>query len=603
MEIGVLVKTVPDVERLRFDPSSRTVVRDGVELLTNAFDQRALRVALELARPGDEVHVLSLGPPNAEPRLQEALALGATRATLVTDPACAGSDLLATARALVAGWRNAVPPLVLAGARSLDSDTGLVGPEVAALLGRPVVTEARALRRDDGEIEATVETAGGWATLRVPLPAVVTVGEKIAKPLRLDEAQRARAPSLFVQRLGRADLGLPAGQLGAAGSPTWVSGLSESSPARGGRRFADGAVSERVAGAMAALAPLLRRPRDAPRLAPWSSPADPSREIAVLVTDEHGRLDRGMLGWITEVRRAVPSFWPSAVWVGEAPASTAEELLAAAGAVSGYRACPSGTEVNPSAVAEVLGSLRDRRPELAAVACAATPFGRELAGLWAAPRALGVVGDAVAVAEEDGGALTWKKPSFGGQIVASIRSRSRPTVATVLPFAHPEAVGRSEPLAWTDLPDPSAASPVRRLAAGSEPLPGRSPAGASVVVAVGMGIGGPDGLRAIVPYAESWGAAVVGTRRVVDAGWLPARLQVGVSGRSLAPALAVLLGVRGSAHHMAGWRRAGAVLAVNSDPSAPVLAEADVGVVGSLAEVLPHLGPALARALAEDLGR
>jgi len=90
---------------------------------------------------------------------------------------------------------------------------------------------------------------------------------------------------------------------------------------------------------------------------------------------------------------------------------------------------------------------------------------------------------------------------------------------------------------------------------------------------------------------------LVGTRRVVDAGWLPVRRQVGLTGRALAPRLAVLLGVRGAANHMVGWARAGTILAVNRDAAAPVFGEADVGIVGAIDEVVPELAEPLAQAL------
>ncbi len=142
--------------------------------------------------------------------------------------------------------------------------------------------------------------------------------------------------------------------------------------------------------------------------------------------------------------------------------------------------------------------------------------------------------------------------------------------------------------------------PVRvvREAEGREVEAGPPIERAEVVVAVGMGVGGPDGIARLQPTLRAWGASLTGTRRAVDAGWVPRQMQVGLTGRFLAPRLAVLLGVRGAANHMIGWKRARAVLGVNPDPEAPLFHDVDVGIVGSVEEAVPLLAEPLARMLA-----
>lgn len=603
MDITVLMKGVPDRETLRFDPVGRTVVRSGVEQALNPFDQRALRVALELRRTGERVGVLSLGPPDVLPPLREARALGADAGILLTDPAFAGSDVLATARALVAGLGRLGHILVLAGARSTDSDTGLVGPEVAALLGVPVVTGARAILRDPltDELDVTVDAPGGWARVRLAPPAVVTVGEKITRPLHVEPRQLSRPDNeLAVELLGPAALGLDPALIGARGSPTTVEEVREVAAHRAGRRFARGAVEERVAEAVGALVPLLGAPAVAPApLGPPPSQLREEGEILLVASDARGRLDEGALGWFSEMRRSLSAHWPSAVWFGTAPSAETSARLSAAGALSGHRLVTGAHPPDSRAGARALTLLVEDRPRLAAVLTTAEPFGRELAGQFAAARGLGAVGDATALGDDSGRGLAFVKPSFGGRTLATIRSRTRPVVATVRPGLFPVAEARpsESPLRWEVLAAPPSESAVQRLGEGQDPASFPAPEGAEVVVAVGRGIGGPDGIASVLPAVARWGAALVGTRRVVDAGWLPSHLQVGLTGRALAPRLAILLGVRGSGHHMVGWRRARAIVAVNADPAAPVFDEADLGLVGSVEELLPQLVEPVARAL------
>src|SRR5207248_2646637 len=144
MRIVVCVKYVPVLSALRFDPGTRRLVREGVPGEASSFDVRALGAALALRRThGGEVVALTMGPPAARDGLVHCLALGADRALHLVDPLLAGSDTLATARALAAVLTREAPDLTLFGRASADAETGQVGPEVAELLGLPQAPSAR----------------------------------------------------------------------------------------------------------------------------------------------------------------------------------------------------------------------------------------------------------------------------------------------------------------------------------------------------------------------------------------------------------------------------------------------------------------------------
>jgi electron transfer flavoprotein alpha subunit len=602
MDFVVLAKVVPALESLRFDPVRRTVIRDGAELYLNPFDQRALRVALELRRPGETVRVVSLGPPSSAAALRDARALGADRVRLLTDACFAGSDVLATARALAQGIGPLGSALVLAGAWSTDSETGQVGPEVAALLGIPVVSEARAIVRspDGSSFSIEADTPTGWVRVRAAPPLVITVGEKIAKPLRPtpESLSALREPS--VELVGARELEIDPAWVGLRGSPTEVVAVEAAAPSRTPRVFAQGAPAVRVQEAVEALRPLLRRSAEAPAAlppAPASLLAD--REVGVLVTDSSGELDADATGVLSEVRRALADRWPSAIWVGAPPSEGATYRLELAGALGGYVLDPAGVPFDSSSAAIAVGGVLDTRRALGAVVFSGSPFGREVAGLLAARRALGLVGDAVTVSSGTDGSLLWTKPSFGGRTLATIRTRTRPGLATVRPgtFAPSTAAGPPGGFRWRSIRVPWPAPRVVREAEGRELEAGVSIERSDVVVAVGMGVGGPDGITRLGPTLATWGAALTATRRVVDAGWVPRQLQVGLTGRALAPRLAILLGVRGATNHMIGWKRAGTTLAVNQDPEAPVFRDVDVGIVGSVEEIVPLLEQPVASAL------
>lgn len=602
MEFVVLAKAVPRSDAVRFDPERLRLVREEVDLVLNPFDQRALRVALELRRPGETVTVVSVGPPAARRPLGEALAVGADRVLLASDPALAGSDTLASARTIAAAVRSVGFGLVVAGARSTDSDTGQVPAEVAALLGVPVLSEARAVRRDpDGPgLEVTVDTPTGWATYRRDGPAVVSVGEKAGKPLRPGPDAPPIDPARVEVRSLEA-LGVDPRGVGAAGSPTVVTRVLPAAPLRSPAVFAEGTVADRVAGAVRALARRLEAPRPTPLpFGPASPSRSPSAEVLVLANGDDGELDPSALDRIAEVRRALPGHWPSAVWIGRPPTEAATFRLGRAGALGGWHVPTTEPLPDAGGFARAAEALLAHRPEVSAVLFSSDPFGREVAGALAARRGLGLVGDATAVRLDAALGLSFTKPSFGGRTLAEITVRGRPALATVRPgaFAPPPDGSADGGFGWSSIARVSVRNEVRRVAVGAEGGDAAGLARREVLVAVGMGVGGPEGIARLRPVLDRWNAGLVATRRVVDAGWAPRQHQLGLTGRSFAPRLAVLLGVSGSPNHMVGWRRAGAVLAVDRNADAPVFREVDVGIVGPLEEVVPQLAEPLARALA-----
>lgn len=597
MRFGILVKVVPALDELAYDPTRRTAVREGAELFVNPFDQRAVRVALDLRRPGDAVTVFSLGPPNAVSALKELRAIGADRVLLLSDPKFAGSDVLATARILALAVRQVGVDVVLAGAWTTDSETGAVGPEVAGLLGVPIVTGARSIvRSSDGDrFEVTADTSRGWITVRLRTPVVLTVGEKIAKPLHATPEEIARWTDAAVERVDAPALGIDPELVGAAGSPTIVLAVEDIAPTRSAVVCGSGSTEDRVRDALEVLRPRLRPPPSAPvDLPPEPRSLDEDREVAVLVTNDLGELDPSAVGIVSEIRRSLRDHWPSVIWYGPPPDESATYRLGSGGALAGVHLDPGGDRIDSTAAAEALSRELPGRPGRVAVAIVASPFGKEVAGRLAAIRGLGLVGDATGFRGSDDGSLVWSKPSFGGRTIAMIATRTRPGLATVHAglFSRASEAGGSG-FRWRAVAVEPSTSPVERVAEGLEPGAAEDLDRGDVVVAVGMGVGGPEGVERVRTAAADWGAILTGTRRVIDAGWLPRRRQVGLTGVALAPRLAVLVGVRGAINHMVGWQRAGAILAVNPDPDAPVFRAADVGIVGRWEEVLPILSPRL----------
>jgi electron transfer flavoprotein alpha subunit len=263
LSLAVIIKQVPLAEDFRLGPDGR-LVREHVPLEVNPYCRRAIARGVELAAGGRCV-TFTLGPPAAEDALREAVAAGATEGVHLCDPAFAGSDTLATARALAAAIRAAPPfDLILAGLNSVDADTGQVAPELAELLGLPFASGVRHLEIEGTAARVTCERDDGIAELLVPLPAVLSVAERLCAPAKRGPQERAAVPAERIRRVRAADLG--PGPWGAAGSPTTVGEVRAHEHRREGRVLT-GPLAAQVLEAVGLLA--------ARRALPWlAGPAD-----------------------------------------------------------------------------------------------------------------------------------------------------------------------------------------------------------------------------------------------------------------------------------------------------------------------------------------
>jgi electron transfer flavoprotein alpha/beta subunit len=236
MNIVVCIKQVPDVPAIRIDRERMTIAREGVESMINPLDMVALETALRLKKEaGGKVSVVSMGPPQSEEALREALAAGADSALLLTDKAFAGGDTLATSTVLATAIARMNPPadLVLCGMHSIDSDTGHVGPQIAEQLGLPQVCGVNEIRIGDDAIFVERSGDGFLDTIKVRLPALITVAQGASPVVDITLGALEKAFSTGqVETAGRCELGLEAGEVGLKGSATMVASLRTPPPKR-----------------------------------------------------------------------------------------------------------------------------------------------------------------------------------------------------------------------------------------------------------------------------------------------------------------------------------------------------------------------------------
>jgi len=249
MNVVVCVKQIPDpAAPASLDPTTHTLDRSA-KLILDDSDAYGVEMALQLAPTdaGNEVTLVSMAPNGETSGLRTALAMGASRAILVSDPALAGSDALGTAKVLAAAIKRAEPDLILAATESTDGYTGTLPVQVAELLGLPSVTFAKSVSIDGQTVKVERQTEAGYDDVTSPLPAVVTVTAGVVEPRYPSFKGIMAAKSKPVDVLSVADLGIDAGQVGAAGAGQEITEVVEAEARSAGEIVVDeGDGAERI---------------------------------------------------------------------------------------------------------------------------------------------------------------------------------------------------------------------------------------------------------------------------------------------------------------------------------------------------------------------
>jgi len=224
--ILVLVKQVPTTESVRLNEETGTMIRTGTDAAINPLDLHAVEEAVRIKEASTEdvtVTVLSMGPPQAESAIREALAMGCDEGILLSGREFAGADTWATAYTLVQGMRSLEPiDLVLCGERATDGETGQVGPMVAAMSDVPLLTYVTSLTCDWIQLRAHRAIEGGTEEIGTSLPALVCVVRELNEPRLPTLSGKVAAHSHEIEVLDSKAIAADASLVGLGGSPTRV---------------------------------------------------------------------------------------------------------------------------------------------------------------------------------------------------------------------------------------------------------------------------------------------------------------------------------------------------------------------------------------------
>ena len=228
MNIVVCIKQVPDTNEVRLDPVTNTLIRDGVPSIINPDDKSGLEVALRLKDENPDIHVtvLSMGPPQAQEALREALAMGADDGILVSDRAFGGADTWATSCTITAALQHLDFDLIICGRQAIDGDTAQVGPQIAEHIGVPQVSYVEELELDDDKKGITVKRQfeDRYHTINIKFPCLITAIAELAEPRYMTIGKVFEAYQKEIKVWGLEDIKdkLDMANIGLKGSPTKV---------------------------------------------------------------------------------------------------------------------------------------------------------------------------------------------------------------------------------------------------------------------------------------------------------------------------------------------------------------------------------------------
>ncbi len=248
MNIVVCIKQVPDTAEIKIDPQTNTLMREGVPSIINPFDLNALEAGLQIRdNIGDSrVTVLTMGPPQAEASLREAVSMGADEAVLLSDRAFAGSDTWATSYTLALAIKKTGADIVICGKQAIDGDTAQVGPETAEFLDIPHIAYVKKIEEvKDGRIRVQRMMDEGYDIVESSLPVLLTVVKELNVPRMPSLKGKIAAKKAEIKKMDARDIGADEGSLGLKGSPTQVKNIF-APKVKSERRMIEGSPEEQV---------------------------------------------------------------------------------------------------------------------------------------------------------------------------------------------------------------------------------------------------------------------------------------------------------------------------------------------------------------------
>ncbi len=619
LNILVCIKQVPDTNDMRIDPKTNNLIREGVPAVVNPTDLNAIEEALRFKDAfGAKVSVLSMGPPQAEQSLREAIAMGADEAYLLTDRAFGGADTLATSYAL---WKasqkieesNGKTDFLFFGKVAIDGETGQVGPGLSVRMGYPVITYTSKTCDIDLQnkfIEAERRVDDGVERVRVPIPCALTITEATNEPRQPTIDGLIRAKKAKITLLNKDAVNADPKRIGLGGSPTYVKKVVVPPPKKKGEVLVSkdpkesakwlvdklvqiGAFGKKVSGGVISDQVAVPVPDQQSQIEQQRI-AGEHGDVWVYVEQRYGQASRVAWELMGEGKRLAKIYGTKVC--GIVLGSDVTEVIKESyeyGADKVYSIeSPLLKDYRNETYGKAMTYLSNKyHPEV--ILMGGTFNGRDLAGVLATLIETGLIADCTSLDVDDKGGFNGTRPDFGGKEMSTIVCpKNKPTMASVrtrVMKMPPKVIGVSGELVKeaVDLNEDA----VKEKIVSFTPM---EKAGAQlevsdIIVSGGRGLGSGKNFGLLEDLATVLGAKVGATRAVVYLGWIPKENQIGQTGITVRARLYFAIGLSGAVQHLVGMENSDTIVAINKDPEAPIFGVAHYGIVGDLFQIVPAL--------------
>jgi electron transfer flavoprotein alpha subunit len=624
LNIIVCIKQVPDTNDMRIDPKTNNLIREGVPAVVNPTDLNAIEEALRFKDTfGATVRVITMGPPQAEQSLREALAMGADQAYLLTDRAFGGADTLATSYALWKGVQKieetaGKTDFVFFGKVAIDGETGQVGPGLAVRLNYPVVTYTSKTDLVDlksGFVEAERRIEDGIERVHLPIPCALTITEAANEPRQPTIDGLIKARKAKITSYNKDAVNADPKRIGLGGSPTYVKKVvvppakkkgevkEATDPKEAAKWLVDrlvqiGAFGKKVSGGvipdqLATGQPVAQAPQDAQQ-PPQKVVEGEHGDVWVYVEQRNAAAARVSWELMGEGKRLSKIYGTKlcAVVLGSDVKNLVKESHEFGADKVYLIEHPLMKDYRSETYGKAFAFLSNKyHPEV--ILMGGTYNGRDLAGVLATLIETGLIADCTSLDVDEKGGFNGTRPDFGGKELSTIVCpRNKPTMASVrtrvmkmpspVPGRSGEVVTETVDLNESEIKEKIVSfTPVEKVGAKLE--------GADVIVSGGRGLGNPKNFKLVEDLAAVLGGQVGATRAVVYLGWISKDHQVGQTGVTVRSRLYFAIGLSGAIQHIVGMENCDTIVAINKDPEAPIFSVAHFGIVGDIFQVVPAL--------------
>jgi electron transfer flavoprotein alpha subunit len=603
---------------MRIDPKTNNLIREGVPAVVNPTDLNAIEEALRFKDTfGATVRVMTMGPPQAEQSLREALAMGCDEAFLLTDRAFGGADTLATSYALWKGIQkieetSGKTDFVFFGKVAIDGETGQVGPGLAVRLGFPVITYTSSTDVVDLEnkfVEAERRVDDGVERVRVPIPCALTVTEAANEPRQPTIDGLIRARKAKITALSKDVVNADPKRIGLIGSPTYVKKVVVPPPKKKGeirqstnpredskwlvdRLVAIGAFGKKVSGGVISQV-TVQTAEQAPGVLQQRIPGEHG-DVWVYVEHRFGQAARVSWELMGEGKRLSKIYGTKLCGViigGDVQGLVKESYRYGADLVYVVEN-PVLKDYRSESYGKAFAYLSNKyHPEV--ILMGGTYNGRDLAGVLATLIETGLIADCTSLDVDEKGGFNGTRPDFGGKELSTIVCpKNKPTMVSVrtrvmkMPAPVDDRLGEIVPetMEFDETQIKEKIIQFTPLERAGEKLEG-----ADIIVSGGRGLGNPKNFKLIEDLANALGGEVGATRAVVYLGWIPKDHQIGQTGVTVRARLYFAIGVSGAIQHIVGMENSDTIVAINKDPDASIFGVANFGIVGDLFQIVPAL--------------